>query len=567
MIPRHFHFVFGLRPQTEPFHVMHYLCLRSCIEVNRPDRIRLYYHYMPHGPYWDAISGELELVHVELNELVASYRYADSTIGTYRYAHLADFVRIEKLIEHGGVYADIDTLFLNPIPPEWFQESFVIGREMDVVDPVTRISSPSLCNAFLMSDKDAPFARLWLQRMSEAFDGTWSRHSTLLPKELADAHPDWVRVEPPPSFYSVPPSPMALFDLLESDVVRPSQSSAPVYSIHLWEHLWWSPARKDFSDYHHGLLTEASIRDGGSQYERLARRFLPASTIAHTRPTRDYSWIAEYARACAGATLLPLIRIVKPKAGRLDLARGYFAHHGAKRRFKTRTKFEQKIVKAVIQWNEYGIFDPSFRPDDVIIDCGAHIGSFTYAAHYAGSRQIHSFEPDVDNHELLQQNVGRLAGIHLYREALFRNDLESIDLSQSREESNTGASTVLFGGRTYDFGDVQLEPGEALGRVVSARPLDSVLRQFPRVHLLKVDCEGSEFPMLLTSRELHRVDRIVGEFHEVPMAAMPMLTEQARIDGVVEYSRELLRTTLEVHGFRVMLRETAPQLGLFEATR
>ena len=34
-IPNVYHFVFGLRPQTEPFHLMFYLCLASCLAVNR----------------------------------------------------------------------------------------------------------------------------------------------------------------------------------------------------------------------------------------------------------------------------------------------------------------------------------------------------------------------------------------------------------------------------------------------------------------------------------------------------------------------------------------------------
>jgi len=35
-----------------------------------------------------------------------------------------------------------------------------------------------------------------------------------------------------------------------------------------------------------------------------------------------------------------------------------------------------------------------------------------------------------------------------------------------------------------------------------------------RVRLLKLDCEGSEYPILLTSATLDRIHEIVGEFHE-----------------------------------------------------
>lgn len=33
------HFAFGLWTQTEPFHLMYYLCLASCKAVNNPERI------------------------------------------------------------------------------------------------------------------------------------------------------------------------------------------------------------------------------------------------------------------------------------------------------------------------------------------------------------------------------------------------------------------------------------------------------------------------------------------------------------------------------------------------
>jgi len=60
-IPARFHFVFGLAPQTEPFHLVDYLCLESCRVVNRPESITLCYHHEPYGPYWDLIKEHLHL--------------------------------------------------------------------------------------------------------------------------------------------------------------------------------------------------------------------------------------------------------------------------------------------------------------------------------------------------------------------------------------------------------------------------------------------------------------------------------------------------------------------------
>lgn len=271
-IPRHFHFIFGLREQTEPFHLAYYLCLESCRRVNRPERLTLYYHYEPFGPYWDLIRGHLELVRVPLNPRVAGHDYRDRYIGDHlRYAHHADFIRVEKLLEHGGVYADIDTLFLRPLPGELYEKPFVIGREDPIRDPATGRMRDSLCNALLMAEPGSAFTRLWLERMPAALDGSWSNHSCQLAHELGQEHPDWLHVEPAASFYPCMWTPEDLRALLESD----GMDWKNAYSVHLWSHLWWDEARTDFSPFSGGRLTEAFVREADTSYNLAARPFLP----------------------------------------------------------------------------------------------------------------------------------------------------------------------------------------------------------------------------------------------------------------------------------------------------
>src|SRR6266496_6069701 len=115
-IPNVFHFVFGLKPQTEPFHLAFYLCIESCWQVNQPDEIFFYYHYEPYGRYWELARRRLSLVPVPLDSIVEGFRYRDGGVHPYRYAHRSDFVRLERLLERGGIYADIDTLFVSPFP-------------------------------------------------------------------------------------------------------------------------------------------------------------------------------------------------------------------------------------------------------------------------------------------------------------------------------------------------------------------------------------------------------------------------------------------------------------------
>ncbi len=270
-IPNLFHFVFGLKKQTDPFHLAHYLCLESCRVTNRPEKIYFYYCHEPHGRYWELIKDKLELVRVGLDDFISGFDYRNKSVEKYKYAHHSDFIRLEKLMEHGGVYADIDTLFVDAIPPELYERPFVLGRENDIICQTTGARRRSLCNAFIMSEKSAAFGVEWLSRMKEFFDGSWSNHSTLLPQLLSEEHPALIHIEPPRTFYKH----MWTREGIEMLFRGCDRDLAGAVSMHLWSHLWWSRWRRDFSDFHAGLLTEEYVRTVDSTYTLAARRFLP----------------------------------------------------------------------------------------------------------------------------------------------------------------------------------------------------------------------------------------------------------------------------------------------------
>lgn len=279
-IPNIYHFVFGLRPQTEPFHLMHYVCLASCLEVNRPDRVVVHLHNQPYGPLWDRIYPHIEVQPILEHERRLDLNYRDDTIKRFAYAHVSDFIRLRVLHEQGGVYADMDTLFVAPPPAALFGESCVMGRErVDVGAP----SSPegSLCNALIMAEPGSPFIQTWIERMPGAFDGSWSNHSTFLPYRLSREFPHWIRVEPENRFFALDWTREGIAGLFEQDRALPPEAT----SLHLWAHLWWDVERRDMSDFNHRRLTPAYVAHARTTYARLARPHLPAglapSALAH----------------------------------------------------------------------------------------------------------------------------------------------------------------------------------------------------------------------------------------------------------------------------------------------
>jgi hypothetical protein len=267
MIPHIFHFVFGLKEQNEPFHLMYYLCLASCLEVNKPDAVFFHYHHEPYGEWWERIKPRLTLRQIEPESFVADYHYDDTLVGSFRYAHLADFARLRILLEEGGIYADIDTLFLRPLPTNWFSRQFILGHEK----PLVAAKGGSLCNALIASAPGAEFGRLWLDKMREAFDGTWSNHACQLPYDLSCQYPELIDIEPASSFFYLDYTARAIRNLFLRCVTLPGNA----YSLHLWNHLWWNPKRLDFSNFHSGLLTVDYVRYANTTYAKNAKKFLP----------------------------------------------------------------------------------------------------------------------------------------------------------------------------------------------------------------------------------------------------------------------------------------------------
>jgi hypothetical protein len=270
-IPRIAHFVFGLRETPEPFHLVHYLAIASCLETVAPDEVHLHCHHLPYGPAWDAIAPRVVVHHVEPVRAVADHTYDDPMIDRYVYAHHADFVRLDVLAEHGGLYADLDTLFVAPIPERLWDTSCVIGREADVPDRHGGAPHPALSNALLMARPESAFIDAWRAEIGGALDESWANHSCFLAYDLATRMPNDVDLAPQRFFHAFEPTPAGIALLLEHAPPR----LEGLVSLHLMAHLWWEAERLDFSSVHAGMIVEEWVRTSPSTYASMARPFLP----------------------------------------------------------------------------------------------------------------------------------------------------------------------------------------------------------------------------------------------------------------------------------------------------
>ena len=225
-------------------------------------------------------------------------------------------------------------------------------------------------------------------------------------------------------------------------------------------------------------------------------------------------------------------------------------------RFTTGGKWDiDNVWGPIFIQDEYRMREVHLGPEDVVIDVGAHIGVFSYLSYIRGSRAIYSYEASERNFQLLKLNLEKLPGTHLFHRAVWRSDqpCEELLVSGTAGE-NTGIVSALAAGSVIDFYQQSVSASDG-PRMVPAIALDEILAGFPRVRLLKLDCEGSEFPILFTSRELHRVQTIIAEVHDMSEQVMARLEPRAKVEGFAAYTIAELVRFLESQGFRVNVRE------------
>lgn len=250
-------------------------------------------------------------------------------------------------------------------------------------------------------------------------------------------------------------------------------------------------------------------------------------------------------------------------------------------KFRNNT-LDKAIFNGVVLFNEYRLPD-RFAPDDIVLDIGAHIGSFTWAAVSRGCENVYGIEPDPVNFKIAAKNLRpfiKKGYVQLVSGAAWRSDPNVDELYfdgyHPFPESYKGMEGIINTGN----GSVIWGVGEPVAKIAFDTIIDEVTNHGEkRVRLLKLDCEGAEWPILLTSRRLHLIDEICGEFHEIGGEFLEISEDRSlkepvfRTERLANYTIEGLVAYLGAAGFAVTYhRHRRPTgalegLGLFFATR
>jgi FkbM family methyltransferase len=216
--------------------------------------------------------------------------------------------------------------------------------------------------------------------------------------------------------------------------------------------------------------------------------------------------------------------------------------------------WDEDIWRCVTSNNEYRIGIP-FQAEDVILDVGAHIGAFSYFALDRGAGKVFAFEPEPGNFLYLRHNI------HEACRATDRAVFVSAAVWRS-DRAGELAKLAIVGSNTGGNNSIGRE-GIPVATIPFDAAVDLALASTGResLRLVKMDCEGAEWPILLTTHRWNRIDALVGEYHTINN---PADWPAAAVEGYAVYNSELLEKVLKRYGYETIV-EHGPGLGKFWA--
>ena len=225
-IPSIVHFVVGqqdkqgekmIHGSAVPFVFFNYITMLAARRHLRPSKLIVHYNQEPNTFWWHRAKHDPEIDMVLVQTRVVEHIF-NKTVDNH--SHRSDVIRLEAMMQYGGIYLDIDILVLRSFDPLMNLGDVVMAHEND-----DRMTAGS---AVIISKKNAAFIRRWYDAY-QSFDGScWACHAVQLPGKLAMLYPNEIQVLPTRTFFH--PSWNKLNIFRQANAYDFSGS----YATHLW---------------------------------------------------------------------------------------------------------------------------------------------------------------------------------------------------------------------------------------------------------------------------------------------------------------------------------------------
>jgi len=192
------------------------------------------------------------------------------------FAHRADVVRLQKLIEYGGIYLDAD-VFVHRNFDDLLGYSVVLGQEGEA-------AQIGLANAVILAKPQSAFLYRWLEHYksfrSMGHDEFYAEHGVQLPAQLSRDYPNEITVLLHNAFHWPLHTDPHLEWIFGSTREIPLNGS---YATHLWQSKAWKRYMED--------LTPGRVRSADTNFNRWAEPLLVGLTNDYgATPLADRFW-------------------------------------------------------------------------------------------------------------------------------------------------------------------------------------------------------------------------------------------------------------------------------------
>lgn len=162
------------------------------------------------------------------------------------------------------------------------------------------------------------------------------------------------------------------------------------------------------------------------------------------------------------------------------------------------------ILNETFIYNIYGMIINKLGLDSIIIDIGAHIGTFSiFAAKKAKNVALYAYEPDSKNYEILNENI------------VLNNLGSQIRTFKLGVGKRKGIRTLFMS--ENNFGNHSFYGKSKKRAKIKTISLKDVFEdnKLLKCNLLKLDCEGAEYEIIYNTpkKYLQKVQNIVMEYH------------------------------------------------------
>jgi hypothetical protein len=184
VVPKIVHHTWYSNNLRNTFRFHHYISMLSAYKHIQPTKVMFWHEKVPEGDWWAKIRERVPVIEMK-------YRKGPTEIhGNHigNPAHKSDIVRLEAVMEYGGIYTDLDVIVLKSFDP-LLKYNTTLGYETGAG------AANGLCNGIIISRPRAKFLEIWHYEYRSFKDGQWAVHSVLVPARLAKKYPSLIHTE------------------------------------------------------------------------------------------------------------------------------------------------------------------------------------------------------------------------------------------------------------------------------------------------------------------------------------------------------------------------------------